>query len=51
MHSDPKSAIRQSCHQYLLTLLGSRGVKASSKILMKLTHGTVLNYEVELGPG
>jgi len=36
---DPKSANRQSSHQYLSILLGSAYVKAAHKMLMKLTPG------------
>ncbi len=32
---DPKSAKRQSCHQFLFALLGSVRVKAARKMLMK----------------
>jgi len=39
---DPKSAKRQSHHQYLLALLGSTRVKASRKMLMKLIQGVLI---------
>jgi len=37
MHTDPKSAKRQSSHQCLFALLGSASVKAAHKLMMKLT--------------
>jgi len=35
----PKSVTNQSSHQYLFTLLGSMGAKATHVTLMKLTTG------------
>jgi len=38
MRADPKSAKRQSSHQCLFALLGSAGVKAAGKTLVKSTQ-------------
>jgi len=43
MHTDPKSVRIQSSCQDLFVLLGSAGVKAVGKLLMKLTPGSVCN--------
>jgi len=37
MHTDPKSAKRQSSHEYFSVLIGSAWVKAARKVLVKLT--------------
>jgi len=38
MRTDPKSAKRQQSYQCLLTLLGSAGVKAARKTLVRSQH-------------
>jgi len=45
MHADPQSEKRQSSCQCLFVLWGSALVKASSKVLVKLTSGLQLGQE------